>query len=418
MKKRVSALIFGLFMVIIVYGQNTDTLTNNSIIKMVKAKLSDELIIDVIKSSPVQFDLSENSTKNLSEQNVSQTIIDAMKIAGGVQNASSANLFASSQKTTIKEPVEKKPVITEKPLQVPPDPVVQKESINEVADPVNEGLALGYVIPVKDLITFHEKEFESLKSAMTEWDKKISDLKDSEKRLRTQLTMAENDLMGKKNADSKSYSSTILELKKELIGYRENYGKAKEKFREEGESIAKEMEKISSERTQAAGNAYNDVSQNIKSAKADPSANPVSVPVNPKDLKISDNTSIYISPSTEMLVWHMNKIKETSLVIEKWNVKVKEVVAADKELSRQLDPLKSKLEEYQSDTKKYKGEIASLKKQISGVEKERKNLAGRMEDDSKELANYIKQAKAEIQKTLEQRFTDIIENINYSFQEN
>jgi hypothetical protein len=45
---------------------------------MVKAKLSDELSTDVIQSSLVQFEQA-NSLKNLSEQNVSQKIINVMK---------------------------------------------------------------------------------------------------------------------------------------------------------------------------------------------------------------------------------------------------------------------------------------------------------------------------------------------------
>ena len=411
MKKRISALITGLFIVSIVCAQNADTLTNSSIIKMVKAKLSEELIIDVVRSSPVQFDLSQNSMKNLSEQNVSQKIIDAMKVADEYQNASTANLSTLPQIAAIREPVEKK---GEKPAEAGR---LSEQGGNEMTA-LNESVALGYVTPIRDLIIFHETEFESLNSTMSEWDKKINDLTDAVNRLRDEIKRVENDLREKKNADSKSYSSGILELKKKLNGYRENYRTAREDLLEEGERIAKEMEKISSEQIQALGNAYNDISQDIKSAKADPSANPVSAPVNPNDLRINDNTSVLISPSTEMLVWRKNEIKETAEVIKKWNVKVKEAVANDKELSRQLEPLKSKLVEYQSDTKKYKSEITALKKQISGVEKERKNLAGRMEDDSRELAGYIKQARTDLQKTLDQRFSDIIENINYSFQEN
>jgi len=406
MKKRISALMLGLLLASIVCAQNADTITNSSILKMVKAKLSDELIIDVIRSSPVQFELSENSLKNLSEQNVSQKIINVMKTAGGYREASMPDIFTSQQKVAPGEP---EPL----PVAPPSSPPVKK-----MPDSDNGNMALGYVVPIKNLITFYEKEFESLTATMEGWDKRINSLTDASNRIMEQIVQTGNQLTEKKNVDSKSFSGEILELKKQLNGYRENYRKAKENLLEEGENITKEMEKISSEKLQAVGNVYNSVSQDIKSADADPSVNPVSVAVTLKDLEVNKSASAYISPVHEMLVWQMNEIRETREVIKKWNVKVKEVMAADNELSRQLDPLRSKLGEYQSDTKKYKVEIAALKKQISGVEKERKNLKGRMEDDSKELAGYLKQSRAEIQKTLEERFSDIIENINYSFGEN
>jgi predicted nucleic acid-binding Zn-ribbon protein len=405
MKKRISALTLGLCIASIICAQNADTLTNSSIIKMVKAKLSDELIIEVIGSSPVQFELSENSLKYLSEQNVPQKIIDVMKKAGGYRDPSKSNIFTSQQKVV---PVEPEPV-----------PVVQPSGppVKEIPAPDDENSALGYVAPMKNLITFYEKEFENLTATMAGWDKRINSLTDASDRILDQIDQTGNKLTEKKNVDSKSFSPEILDLKKQLTVYRENYRKAQESLLEEGENITKEMEKISSGKIQAVGNVYNDVSQDIKSADADPSVNPVSVAVTLKDLEVNKSASAYISPVHEMLVWQMNEIRETREVIKKWNVKVKEVIAADNELSRQLDPLKSKLGEYQSDTKKYKVEIAALKKQISGVEKERKNLKGRMEDDSKELAGYLKQSRAEIQKTLEERFSDIIENINYSFGE-
>ncbi|NTW33327.1 MAG: hypothetical protein HGB12_12015, partial [Bacteroidetes bacterium] len=58
-----------------------ETLTNTNIIKMVKAKLSDDLIIDVINSSNVDFNINPDSMIYLSNQNVSSEVIMAMKNA-------------------------------------------------------------------------------------------------------------------------------------------------------------------------------------------------------------------------------------------------------------------------------------------------------------------------------------------------
>ena len=68
-------------------------LTNSTIINLVKEKLSDDLIINLINSSRVNFNVSVDSMIFLSNQNVSSAIIMTMKNAmkrqaGSVQNGS------------------------------------------------------------------------------------------------------------------------------------------------------------------------------------------------------------------------------------------------------------------------------------------------------------------------------------------
>ena len=58
-----------------------EIITNTSIIKLTKAKLSDDLIIDVIKTSEVNFDLKVESMVNLSNNGVSSAVIKEMKAA-------------------------------------------------------------------------------------------------------------------------------------------------------------------------------------------------------------------------------------------------------------------------------------------------------------------------------------------------
>jgi|GEM_PF-570943 hypothetical protein len=59
----------------------TDILTNESIINLVKAELSDELIIKIINKSEVNFNVGIDSMIELSNQNVSSAVISAMKSA-------------------------------------------------------------------------------------------------------------------------------------------------------------------------------------------------------------------------------------------------------------------------------------------------------------------------------------------------
>jgi len=82
--RRALLLIISLFFALSLHAQSSDTLTNSTILRMAKAQLADELIIDVIQSSIVQFDLSEKQLKSLRE-NVSDPVIEAMKEAQSKQ---------------------------------------------------------------------------------------------------------------------------------------------------------------------------------------------------------------------------------------------------------------------------------------------------------------------------------------------
>jgi len=68
-----------------------EILTNSSVIKMVKSNLSDDLIINVINSSIVNFNTSIDSIISLSSQNVSSPVIKAMKNAMKSKTDSSSN---------------------------------------------------------------------------------------------------------------------------------------------------------------------------------------------------------------------------------------------------------------------------------------------------------------------------------------
>jgi len=85
--------------------------------------------------------------------------------------------------------------------------------------------------------------------------------------------------------------------------------------------------------------------------------------------------------------------------------------------NRFLKLLEQKVKDLSSNAKQNKSEISTLRKQVSEIEKSRKKLADKMKDDAKELASYLKQMSQKNQDAVEERFTDIIENITYCFQE-
>jgi hypothetical protein len=61
--------------------KTTEILTNESVINLVKAELSDDFIIKIINKSEVNFNMSVDSMILLSDQNVSSAVIKEMKNA-------------------------------------------------------------------------------------------------------------------------------------------------------------------------------------------------------------------------------------------------------------------------------------------------------------------------------------------------
>jgi hypothetical protein len=206
-------------------------------------------------------------------------------------------------------------------------------------------------------------------------------------------------------------------LKKKLVEYRADYKELKNKLLTEGESISRKLTDMSSDNARSIGKEFDEVSQLVKSSNTNPGLGENAVSITMAGFSFIDNTTSYITPATEMLIWHQNEINELQKLIEQWNPRVKNIIRKDAELNEKLKPVTGKLEEYKSEPKKYKSEIALLKKQKDAIEKEKKNLADQMENDSKELADHLKKASTIIQTSVKERFTDIIGNINYTYQE-
>jgi uncharacterized coiled-coil DUF342 family protein len=413
MKRTLSIIITGLLVVSFIQAQTSETLTNSAIIKMAKAKLSNELIIDVIQSSTVLFDLSGNAIKNLVSENVSPGVIEAMKTANNAKSSAVKNVAPAKEKENGKIVKEAPPVLTTAEIADIPAAMEQKEAVQptQVLD------ALNYVAPIKELVTFYEKEAKLLDGTITDWDNKIRATLKEVGEINKQITQLESELREKKNADSEGYSSEILTMKKKLSEYRLTYKQLKTKLLTDGQNIAKKLTDMSTEKAHSIGNKYDNVSQLVKSANTDPGAGEKPVTITFTGLDINNRTTYYIAPATEMLVWQQNEINELQKIVEKWNPRIKDIVQKDAELNAKLQPVLDKLEEYKSNTKQYKTEIASLKKQRDELEKERKQLSTQMENDSKALAAYLKTRSEEIQNSVKQRFADIISNINYSYQE-
>ena len=400
MKKNI-ALIMALVLVTFTQGALCqDVLTNSAVVKMSKAGLSDEIINDMISTSAVNFDLGDAAVKNLSGQGVSPSVIQTMKARGAKAEP--------VQSTTESVPA----------MEVPVEPV-QQAATEATPVPAQKFTieALNYVGPVTGIVKFNESEFNSMESIIAEWDKQIRGYVADVEKVKSQMLQLEGEIRVLKNADSRAFGADIESLKKKLDAYRKNYRQSKDIMLKAGADITKKIESLGADRLKSIGKAYSEAIQGIGSSNTNPVAgvNPVRVEYTKKP--VTGKTVGYIVYMNEMLAWYQNDVIVINTLIRDWNPRVREVINQDIEMRGRLEPLQSRLNELQKDPKVNKNEISSLKKQISDIEKLRKQLASKMKDDSRELADYLKDMNQKNQEAVKQRFDDIIGNINYAFQE-
>jgi predicted nucleic acid-binding Zn-ribbon protein len=465
MKKSVSVLVLAFFVVNYFYAQSTEALTNSTIIKMVKAKLSDDLIIDEISSSKVNFNVSIDSVKFLSDENVSSGIIQAMKTANGTQTLIAATTtvipiipetttIASPQPQTaqvkdiVKQPAPKESALTGKEIPTPsaivpindplnrpakeqliaetlPSQKLSKENNKTEID--NNNLsekssitvnAVSYVIPLAELMIFFDNEFSSLAIVIQVWDKRIRNSIEKGNQIKSKILQVEKEFTDKKNADSKGFTNEIILLKKQLSEYRENYKEFENNMVTDGLKIAKEFEDIGNKLDRSINNKFSEISQTVRKTEPDPSVSEIPKSITIAKQKINDNIVNYVAPVTEMLFCYQNQIISLRDIIVQWNIKVETINKKDSELSKQLEPLEKELINYQLNPKVNKKEISALKKQCSNIDKERKLLTRQMETDSNELSGSLTKICKEVQSSVKERLSDIIENIKYSYQDN
>lgn len=472
MKKFVSVIFISLFVINYLQAQPAEKLTNSTIIKMVKAKLSDDLIIGEINNSEVNFNVSPDSIKYLSAENVSSQVIGAMKAANDKQIS-----IAPKESITQTTPVEpEKPLIPDKETAIQPaiiqanDTIMKPETIqtpirkeeasvqpeivqltDSVKQPNNEKLksetlpspeiskkdlksergtdnlnkesastvnAMSYISPMTELILFFDQEITSLSGIIQGWDLRIRKSLESGKQIRDGISELEKELIQKKNANSKGFTSEINSLKANISKQRESLKLWNANMFMDGANITKELKSINNKTNQSIDEKFSSVSRLVSAFDPDPTRVDNMKTIKLPNQKYKDNIVVYVAPAGEMLICYQNEILSLKDIILLWNEDVVAVNKKDSEFSNQLEPLKKELMNYQLTPKKYKSEISGLKKQISLIEKDRKLLDKKMGNDSKELSKRLNQMCKEVQASVNERYSDIIENINYSYQDN
>lgn len=390
-------------------AQTADTITNNSVIKMVKANLSGDLIIDMIENSITDFDLSENAVQRLRQENVPDEIIKEMQKKNPDQGKEPESINNNNvQVAAVKEPdVKQQPQEKEKIPDKAEGEIASGRSVE----------AHGYVAPLKALVTYYENEFEVMSVTISEWDRQIRSSLAEGAGINKDISDIEAGLREKKNASADNYDSSILLLYKSLYSNRLKYKELKEKMMKDGALVTKKLADMNKEKEHSLGKIYDEISQQVKSFESDPSKADETVKVSFSALKINDQTADAILPATEMLYWYRNELNKVYDLIEEWNKKADEITVENDALNERLKPLQTQMDEYKTNPKKFKSEISALKKQISSVEKEKRQLAGKMGTESSQMADELKKRCKEVQGSARERFNDIIANINYYYQE-
>jgi len=428
MKKGISFLWILLFLVNYLQAQPTEKLTNSTILKMVKAKLSDDLIIGEINALETNFNVSPDSINYLSSEKVSPSILQVMKAA--YEKQSPQTLIEPEIKTPVqqvnipvKEP-EKKPEVVDVAIPVKK---TAAETVNSIADnPANVSVskvdinssisveAMSYTIPITDLMLYFDQEFSALSKIIYEWNEQAVNSLEHDSQLRKNLSEVDDEITKKKNADSKALGSDFAKLKTQRAVERANVQQYKKKMLTDGMNITRKLKEMGNDMDNTIGNRFSTVSNSIRSTNADPSAITIK-PLTIAHQQIKENIIHYIYPVTDLLHFCQNEILSLKEIILQKNQDIVSINQKDKELARQMEPLQQKMVTLQENAKKNKKEISGLKKKSSELEKERKALSQQMEKNSKELSKQMEELCKNTQATLGERFAEIIDNINYLY---
>lgn len=395
-------------------AQSNETLTNTTVLKMVRAHLSDDLIIDEISNATVNFNLAPDSVTYLLNEHVSREIINAMTDAQLKQHPVA----------TVPNPVPP-PVTVPSPVAVPeskPDPIPEASNSSISEKPAgNTVTAISYVVPLKDLFIFFDARVAALNAYMQKWDEKIRKSLDDEKQLHESMLLMQADLTGKKNISAKPFDNDILSHKAKLAKYREEHELLKEKIRVEGKELAEDLKTMSNDQVNLVGNTFIEINKNIKKVNVDPAVGEFPEQIVIPEPEITANLIVHTEPLKVIPACYRNEIRSLKDTVILWTEKARVVIQRDAALKKQLEPLNTQLAQYLSQSKENqklnKTDIAALKKQCDNLLNERKDLFRKMEKDRDILTSNMTRLRDELISVLTERYLDAIENVEFSYQD-
>ncbi len=447
MKKLGLILILPFLIVNFLHAQTGAPLTNSTIIKMVKANLSDDLIIGEIDGAEVNFNLSTDSVNYLSGQHVSAEVLQAMKDASGTQtpvvtpppvipvpietkilpaeNNSVQNNPVRSNTETKEIPVQQKAVlVNDEPKQAAPSEEKNNtESSNNylIEKSTTTVNSMSYVNPLNDLIQFYDNQFTSLMKRIQKWDKHVRESLENENQLMKTMGQIRQNLLDKKNANPNRFNSEITNLKAALSSYRTEHTLLKEKIRTYGKNLTEELLTLNKSTESSIETAFGEATKKVEKTDPDPSINNTDALITIPRQTFKGNLNIHVAPLITIPACFENEILLIRDTIALWTEKAQVIIRKDSILKIQLDPLTQKLAAYlqspKENQKLNKLDIDALKKQCASITKDRKNLAKQMEKDSEQLSDNLNKLKEDVIAAIKERFMDAIENIDQTYQD-
>src|SRR5437867_2434126 len=88
--------VLSLLLTVVLLAGAQEVLTNDSIVKMVKGGLGDDLILTVIQNQPGKYSLTPDDLVKLKQQGVSDKVLSAMLSKGAAKSAPSGDAINQS----------------------------------------------------------------------------------------------------------------------------------------------------------------------------------------------------------------------------------------------------------------------------------------------------------------------------------
>jgi hypothetical protein len=282
----------------------------------------------------------------------------------------------------------------------------------------NQIEAIDYVSEAKALVDFFKIKRDDFTSVILQWDEQIRAIMKEIDNTAAAIVQTEKEMEEANNSTLLIDQNTITAFKNTLNGQRSLLKQLKKRQVDKGVEITKQLDDISKQYISAIDKTFGETIKKITPTSTFPSLSEKRVMVTFSDKIEALSVLRYLRTTDGLRFWYQNIETSFFEIIEERNQSIKGFMETDLKLSTQLKTLNDKLADYQKEPKVRKKEIKDVKKEISALEKERKNVVNQMKKSAKDFASYLKSYNKTIQTEYKVRIQNIIEEINYLFQEN
>lgn len=415
-----------------------NNLNNESVIKMTRANLGDEIITDEIRNAKVTFELDSASISRLKAEKVSEIVIGEMIKKSGEIVKIEADITNTSETSAVMDTLNNDTIRNDKVIEVPAVETITIESPVEEIQPLKDSIEVvpaakteametqandneirfvGFVIPVKEILVFYMNDITELNRIFSEWSTTLEGLIAKGRDINTETKRLEIELFAKKASDTKLYNAEMIAIRSQIEGkrasFKQNYIAIDEYAKTAHKAILSEgdalMKRIS--------DTYDKTVKSVKSY--DLSAETWSeyekkLFVDSTDLLENDNL---FYPLCELIYFEKNAFKTVKMLIDRCNLKITQLNTGYEEVCEQIKTSELATEAYKKESKKYKAELGSEKKKLSGLNKKKKSIVNDMKSACINLSKELNAEGNALVVALKERIDNIVTDIDYNLQE-